>query len=84
MACGVPVIAVDEAGYKETVVNNKTGILIKRDPQELVKAIRKLTNNKNRLQLYEKNSRELALSQWSWKKSVTRMEKIMQRRVGRV
>ncbi len=84
MSCGVPVIAVDEAGYKETVVNNKTGILIKRDPEELVKAINKLTKDKKRLRTYEKNSRETAVAKWSWKKSVMRIEQIMQRRVGLV
>lgn len=31
MACGVPVIAVDEGGYKETIVDGKTGILIPSD-----------------------------------------------------
>lgn len=29
MACGVPVIAVDEWGYKETIIDSKTGILLK-------------------------------------------------------
>ena len=81
MSCGVPVIAVDEAGYRETVINHKTGILIKRSPEELVNAINKLTKNKNRLQLYEKNSREIALAKWSWRKSVRKMEQIMQRRI---
>jgi glycosyltransferase involved in cell wall biosynthesis len=33
MACGIPVIAVDEWGYKETIIHRKTGILI--DPQDL-------------------------------------------------
>lgn len=28
MACGIPVIAVDEGGYRETVVHHQTGLLI--------------------------------------------------------
>lgn len=28
MACGVPVIAVDEGGYRETILDGKTGRLI--------------------------------------------------------
>jgi glycosyltransferase involved in cell wall biosynthesis len=28
MACGIPVIAVDEGGYKETVIHGKTGVLL--------------------------------------------------------
>lgn len=38
MACGVPVIGVDEGGIKETVVDGKTGILI---PSEANKEVLK-------------------------------------------
>lgn len=31
MSCGIPVIAVDEGGYKETVIHQKTGFLIPAD-----------------------------------------------------
>lgn len=84
MSCGVPVIAVDEAGYKETVIHNKTGLLIKRDPEDLASAIKKLTKNNARLKLYSRNARAAAVAQWSWKVSVSRMEQIMQRKVGQV
>ena len=38
MASGKPVVAVDEGGYKETVIHGKTGLLIK-NTDELVQAI---------------------------------------------
>lgn len=44
MACGKPVIAPNEGGYKESIINNKTGILINDiTPDKLAKAIKKMS-----------------------------------------
>lgn len=51
MASGKPVIAPNEGGYKETVINNKTGILIDNiNENKIIKAVKR-TNEK-----LEKNS----------------------------
>jgi glycosyltransferase involved in cell wall biosynthesis len=42
MACGTPVIAVKEGGFKESVVHDQTGRLAERDPREFSKAISQL------------------------------------------
>lgn len=44
MACGVPVIGVDESGIRETVINGKTGILLSPEAtrEELIAAVHKL------------------------------------------
>jgi glycosyltransferase involved in cell wall biosynthesis len=42
MACGTPVIAVKEGGFKESVVHDQTGRLVERDPGEFSKAISQL------------------------------------------
>ena len=40
MASGKPVIAPNEGGYKETIINNKTGILIDNiTPKKIIKAV---------------------------------------------
>ncbi len=45
MASGKPVIAPNEGGYKETIIHNKTGILINNiTPKKLIKAIKSLKN----------------------------------------
>jgi glycosyltransferase involved in cell wall biosynthesis len=31
MACGIPVIAVNEGGFKETILHNQTGLLLPED-----------------------------------------------------
>jgi len=45
MACGKPVIAVNEGGVKESVVNNKTGFLVKATPEKICEKMLLLTNN---------------------------------------
>ena len=81
MACGVPVIAVDEAGYRETVIHGKTGLLIKRNPEDLAKAIKKIIRNSSKLKTFSKNARKEAVRKWSWEKAAKKMEKIIQREV---
>ena len=46
MASGKPVIAPNEGGYKETIINNKTGKLINGiNPDKLVEAIKEINKN---------------------------------------
>lgn len=40
MASGKPVVAVNEGGFRETVINGKTGILVEAEIQSIIKAIR--------------------------------------------
>lgn len=45
MASGKPVVAVNEGGFKETVVHGETGLLVEADRDELVKAVKKIAAN---------------------------------------
>ena len=46
MASGKPVIAPDEGGYKETIINNKTGIIIDNiNEEKIINAIRTINKN---------------------------------------
>ncbi len=45
MAGGKPVVAVNEGGFKETVVHGKTGLLVEANRDELVGAIREISKD---------------------------------------
>ncbi len=56
MACGTPVIGVKEGGVRETIIHDKTGILVERDESLFAKAIEKmLQNDKKRIKMSQKS-----------------------------
>lgn len=77
MACGIPVIAVNEGGFKESVVDNKTGIVIKRDAKELYRALIKLLLNDKLRKQMGKFSRQYVFKHWTWEKSSNRLSQII-------
>jgi glycosyltransferase involved in cell wall biosynthesis len=48
MACGKPVVAVDEGGFKETIIHGRTGILTRPDSRSLAAAIEEVSENPER------------------------------------
>lgn len=78
MACGKPVVGVDEGGVKETVVNQYTGLLVERDPRKFGEAIQLLLEEPTLRNQYGKNGRKHTLENWSWEKSVNKLEQYMQ------
>jgi len=48
MASGKPVVAVNEGGFRETVVHGKTGLLVKADRSELVSAVKEIARDPER------------------------------------
>jgi len=56
-ACGKPVIAFNQGGIKETVINNKTGLLFNlATEKELIKTIKKFKASKFRVEDCRKNA----------------------------
>jgi glycosyltransferase involved in cell wall biosynthesis len=45
MASGKPVVAVDEGGYRESVIDGRTGRLVKADVEEIRRAIREISRD---------------------------------------
>lgn len=66
MSCGVPVIAVNEGGYRETVIDGKTGYLIPRKAKILANKIEYLLGSKKVLKKMGKTGREQVLTKWTW------------------
>lgn len=77
MACGIPVIAVGEGGYNESIIDSKTGFLITRNPNMLYDKINKIVNNDKKRQEMGENARWHVLQNWTWGKSIDRFLKII-------
>lgn len=45
MASGKPVVAVNEGGFKETIIHGETGLLVEANRDELVMAVKKISMN---------------------------------------
>ncbi len=50
MASGKPVVAVNEGGFKETVIHGKTGLLVEADRDELVRAVKEISRGPRQIQ----------------------------------
>ena len=74
MACGTPVVGVAEAGIRETVINDETGLLTERDPIEFGKAIEYLMNDKAVWSRMCASGRQKVLKSWTWEKATQQLE----------
>ncbi|MCK4352493.1 glycosyltransferase family 4 protein [candidate division WOR-3 bacterium] len=74
MACEIPVIAVNEGGFKETILHKKTGLLVKRDINELCNAINMLLCSPKKRKEYGKNGRKYILDNWTWESAAKKLE----------
>lgn len=71
MACETPVIALSEGGLKESVINEKTGYLVKPEEIEIKSKIDLLLSNDEHRTKMGKNARKFVLSKFTWEKSAT-------------
>jgi glycosyltransferase involved in cell wall biosynthesis len=67
-ACGLPVIAVNEGGYRESIIEGKTGYLVQ-DGKELFKKVNALLKNDNLRKKMGISARKNVLTNWTWNKS---------------
>ena len=78
MACGVPVIATNVSGHRETVANGKTGFLVDFEPQEIAEKIMFLINNKSKANEMGVTARKHIEKNWTWKKSVEDLIRVIE------
>jgi len=75
MACGVPVIGVSEGGVAESIVHERTGLLVERDPEKFAGAMQHLLSNPDLALEYGRNGREHVLRHWTWDQSTESVER---------
>lgn len=74
MACGTPIVGVNEGGLRESIVDCKTGLLVERSPQHIADAIIQLLGDESRRAQYGRCGRELVMRRWQWDATIDRLE----------
>jgi glycosyltransferase involved in cell wall biosynthesis len=75
LASGTPVVAVREAGYRETVENGVNGFLVGRSPEEVADAVRRVIRGE--LAATRDALRATVLDAWDWETSVKRQLELL-------
>lgn len=78
MACGVPVIALNVAGYRETMVDQKTGFLVDFSPKEIAQKIIYFLENPDIAAEMGKNGRKWIEEEWTWGKQIKKLNSLLQ------
>jgi len=77
LACGTPVLAVSEAGFRETVSQGKTGFLVERDSRKIAQTVEGLLLDKEKLRTMSKLGNWEVNRRFTWQKTVDKLEKIL-------
>lgn len=80
MAMEVPVVATDIDGFKEVLIDRKTGVLVSgNSSNQCVLELKKLILNKDARKEMGRNGREHVIKEYNWKENVDKMEKVYKR-----
>ena len=77
MACGTPVVAIREAGYRESVIDGETGFLVEPEPQAIADGILRLAGDPALVETMGRRGREVVVSRWTWHRTGDQMEEIL-------
>ncbi len=77
MACGVAIVAVSEAGHKETVVNGKTGFLVPRNSRKIAEKLEWLLSNQSEAIEMGINGRKEIVEKWTWARRAKELENLI-------
>lgn len=78
IGCGTPVVAVREAGFRESVVDGVTGILVEPDAASLAAGIARLGDDTRLAAKMGAAGRADVLERWTWKRTGDQMEAILE------
>ena len=74
MACGVPVVAVNEGGPRESVVDGVTGLLTPRDESAFADALARILDDDEFAHELGVAARQKVTSEWTWAAASERVE----------
>lgn len=78
MASGAIPIAVDEGGYRETIITNQTGYLIARNEELFGKKITALLKNEAKQREFRNNGKINVTRKWSIQKTIQMLDKFFE------
>lgn len=76
MDCAV--LATDRGGTVEVINKDSIGIVIKENKNDIVLKLRRLLNNKNKINIYKKNMKNRVLEEFTWGKTTSKLIKIIE------
>lgn len=77
LACEVPVIAFNVAGYRETMIDGKTGYLVDFDPKEIADRLKMLIQNPELRNKMGKAGRKWVEDKWMWDRQIKNLEALL-------
>lgn len=77
MSCGIPVIAVNAAGYREIVKDGVTGYLVDFDPKQIADKIVYIKDNYEIAKKMGNMGRSIVCSNWSWTAQINVLNSVL-------
>lgn len=78
LACGTPVVAVKEGGFRETVSENQTGLLVERSAAALAEACHDLLTHPDKAAAFGEAGINHVTANFTWEKTVAKLVKILE------
>lgn len=78
MGCGTPVVAIREGGYRETVVDGETGLLVEPDAADLAAAIGRLVDDQQLAERMGRSGRARVEKEWTWARTGEQVEEVLE------
>ena len=83
MACGTPVVAVREGGYRDMIIHKVNGMIIDRDVDEFATSIKEITNNRNLAKKLSRDAYNNIFPYWSWDEATKRLTKYIEQLINK-
>jgi glycosyltransferase involved in cell wall biosynthesis len=82
MASATPVVAVDEGGFRETVDDGHTGLLVARSPEAMAAGLTSLLADPGRRRAMGAEGRRDVLERWTWDRTAAEFDALLERVAG--
>ena len=83
MATATPVVAVAEGGFRETVVDGETGLLVAREPGAFGRALARVLDSPALAERLGRQGRTVAERDWNWERTAAGYDKLLAALVAR-